>query len=64
MFIANNHASFRLWCQKNLVKYKKFGKYYDHDCLQKFFLLFMSLLTAPSAKFGPQQKAVITQDKS
>ena len=32
MFIINNHASFHLWWQKNLVKYQKVSKYYDHYC--------------------------------
>ena len=33
--------------KKNLVKHQKVSKYYDHDCLQNFLLIFMSLLTAP-----------------
>ena len=32
MFINNNHASFHLWWQKNLVKHQKFSEHYDHDC--------------------------------
>ena len=36
-----------LWWKENLVKYKKFWKYYDHGCLKNFLLLFMSLLTVP-----------------
>ena len=45
VFISNNHALFHLWKKKNLVEYQKVSKYYDHDCLQIFLLLFMSLLT-------------------
>ena len=41
MFITNNHASFNL---------KKRSKYYVHDYLQNFILLFMFLLTAPIVK--------------
>ena len=50
MFSSNNHASFHLWSQENLVKYQKVLKYYVHDFLQNFLLLFMFLLTAPIVK--------------
>ena len=51
MFITINHASFHLWCKKNLVKYQKVLKYYFHDCLQNFLLLFMFLLRTPIVIF-------------
>ena len=35
MFIIDNHAPFRLWRKKNLVKYQKVSKYYDHNCSLK-----------------------------
>ena len=47
MFIINNYFSFYLWWKDNLVKYQKASKYYVHDYLQNFLLLFMFLLTAP-----------------
>ena len=31
---------------RNLLKYQKVSKYYDHDCLQIFLPVFMPLLTA------------------
>ena len=43
--VTNNHASFHLWWKESLVKHLKVSKYYDHDCLQNFILLFMSLST-------------------
>ena len=46
---SNNYASFYLWWKKYLVKHRKF-KYCNHDCLQKFLLFFMSLLTVPFVK--------------
>ena len=46
MFISNNRGSFHLWGKENLVKHQKALKYHKNDCLQKFILLFMSLLTA------------------
>ena len=45
-FITNNHASFHLWWNKNLLNHQTISQYDEHDCLQKFLLLFMSLLTA------------------
>ena len=45
-FITSNYSSFHLWWKKNLLNYQKVSKYYEHDCLQNFILLFMSLLTA------------------
>ena len=36
--------------KERLVKYNKVPKYCDHDCLQNFLFLFMSLLTAPLLK--------------
>ena len=44
-FITSNYSSFHLWWKKNLLNYQKVSKYYEHDCLQNFILLFMSLLT-------------------
>ena len=41
----NNHATLHLWQNKNLVKYQKVSKYYDHLCLQNFLFLLMSLAT-------------------
>ena len=32
MFITNNHDSFHLWWEKNLVEHQKVWKYYDQDC--------------------------------
>ena len=49
MFI-NNRASFHLWGEESLVKNQKVSKYYANDCLQKFILLFMLLLTTPVVK--------------
>ena len=48
-YYSNNYASFYLWWKKWLVKHRKF-KYYNHNCLQRFLLFFMSLLTAPIVK--------------
>ena len=31
MFISNNHASFHLLLEQNLIEYQKVSKYYDHD---------------------------------
>ena len=31
MFITKNRHSFHLWWKENLVKYKKFSKYYAQD---------------------------------
>ena len=50
MFITNNHFSFHLLEKESLVKHQKVSKHDDHDCLQNFNLLFMSLLTAPIVK--------------
>ena len=35
---------------ENLVKHQKVSKYYGHDCLQNFLLLFMFLLAVPNVK--------------
>ena len=45
-FITNNHASLHLWGMENFLNHQKVPKYYEHNCLQTFILLFMSLLTA------------------
>ena len=50
MFITNERASFHLRRKENVVKHQKASKYYENDCLQKIFLLFMSLLTVPVVK--------------
>ena len=50
MFITNSRASFNLWWKENLVKHQKVSKYCDHDCLQIFLFLFMSLLEAVVVK--------------
>ena len=44
MFIINNHTL------ANLAKHQKVSECYDHDCLQNFILLLMSLLTASVVK--------------
>ena len=47
MFITNNHASIHLSLEKKkMLNYQKVSKYYEHDCLQNFLLLFTTLLTA------------------
>ena len=48
IFIANNHASFENL--ENLVKHEQVSKYYEHERLQNFLLIFMFLLTAPIFK--------------
>ena len=45
-----NQASFHLWWKENLLNHQKVSKYYEHDCLQSFFPLFMSLSTASVVK--------------
>ena len=50
MFVTDNNASFHLWLKESLVKHQKVSNYYDHDCLQNFLFLFISLLTAPIVK--------------
>ena len=45
MFITNNRTSFHLWGKKNFLNDQIVSKYYEHDCLQRFVLLFISLLT-------------------
>ena len=40
VFLGNNRASFHFWGKKNLVKQQKVLKYYENDCLQKFFFAF------------------------
>ena len=30
MFIANKHASFRLWWKENFLEHQKVSKYYGH----------------------------------
>ena len=43
--VTYNHASFHLRRKENLLSNQKASKYYEHDCLQNFILLIMSLLT-------------------
>ena len=45
MSVSNNRKSFHLWEKESLVKHQKVSKCYAIDCLQNFFLLFMSVLT-------------------
>ena len=45
-FITHSHASFHLRWKENLLNYQKVAKYYEHDCLQNFIILFISFLTA------------------
>ena len=47
---SNNCPSFHLWWKGNVVKHKKVLKYYENNCLQIFFVLFMSLLTGRFVK--------------
>ena len=49
-FINNNHTSSHLWWKETLVKYQKVWKYFVHNCLQNFLLLFILSLTAPVVK--------------
>ena len=49
-FIINKHALFHLWWKEHLLNPQKVSNYYEHDCLQNFILLFMSLLTVLSLK--------------
>ena len=42
---ANNYSSFVLRWKVNLLNYQKVSKYYEHDCLEIFLLVFISLLT-------------------
>ena len=44
-FVTINHASFHLWSEENMLNHQEFSKYYVHDNLQNFILLFMSLFT-------------------
>ena len=41
MFVSNNRVSLYLWWKENLVKYQKFSKHYEIDCLLGFLLPFM-----------------------
>ena len=52
MYITNNDAMFDLWWKEILVKHQKISKNCGYHCLQNlfFFLLFVSLLTAPIVK--------------
>ena len=50
IFNTNNHILFYLWWKENLLNHQKVWKYYKHDCLQNFLLLFISLLTALTIK--------------
>ena len=43
--ITNNNASFHLCWKENLLKHQKVSSHYEHDCLQKFLSLVLSLLT-------------------
>ena len=49
-FFTDNCASFLLRRKENYVKHQKVSKYYNHHCLKKFILLFISLLAAPVLK--------------
>ena len=45
IFVINNHAPFHWSQKKNLLKYKKVSKYYNHSCkCHKFPLWVMVLL--------------------
>ena len=51
MFISNNRSSFHSWWNESLVKDQKIvWKYYEKNCLQNFYFLFMSLLAAKFIK--------------
>ena len=45
-FFTNNQALFHLRRKENLRNCQKFSKYYEHDCLQDFLFLFISLINA------------------
>ena len=53
-FIIINAASFHLWLNEKLLSHQRVSKYYGHDYLQNFIMLFMSLLTALTAKKHPR----------
>ena len=40
---TNNYALLHVWWKQSFLKHQKFSKYYDHDCLQNFILLFLFL---------------------
>ena len=44
---------FHLWWKENLLNHQKVSEYYEHDCLQNFHLLFISLLPALIVKNSP-----------
>ena len=50
MFITNNHDLFHQWWKENLVTHLKVSKYYDHECMENFLWLLMSLLIARIVK--------------
>ena len=50
ILISNNCSSLHLWWTENLVKLQQVSKYDEKDCLQIFFLLFMSLLPTKFVK--------------
>ena len=43
--ITNNHTFFHMWWQEKLLNHRKVSNNCEHDCLQNFLFLFMSLLT-------------------
>ena len=43
--VVTNNNSLHLWGKKHLVNCQNISKYYDHDGLQNFLLLFMSVST-------------------
>ena len=49
---VHNHTSFQLWRKENLVNYQKVSNSYEHDFLQKFFLLYMFFLTVLIVKLS------------
>ena len=44
MFVTNNHASFDLYGNQNLVKHQKVSKYYDRDCASCLFAINQSIM--------------------
>ena len=52
MFITSNDALFHLWLKENFVEHQNISKFCDHDYMQIFSLLLMSLLLPPIIKYS------------
>ena len=44
--ITNNHTFLQMWLKEKLLNHRKVSNNCEHDCLQNFLFVFMSLLTA------------------